>query len=229
MKSRLLKILAFFSLLAAAVLLYPRFKEYRDQPGPAAVVGAPEAPARDSEFSRADTFRQTLRYLVKNYYDTDALGPKNLLRESLFGLSRNVPEVLVLFPENSNQFSVEVEGKKKSFSLPSMRSGEDILPVIQEVFAFVEANYHGEVKFEDMQYAAINGMLDSLDPHSALLPPKMFTEFKTQTEGEFGGIGIVIGLKEGELTVIAPLPNTPAARAGLKPKDKIIKIGEEAS
>ncbi|HEX5032888.1 MAG TPA: MXAN_5808 family serine peptidase, partial [bacterium] len=131
--------------------------------------------------------------------------------------------------DNSNQFTVEVEGKKKSFSLPSMKGAEDILPVIQEVFAFVEANYHGEVKFEDMQYAAINGMLDSHDPHSALLPPKMFTEFKTQTEGEFGGIGIVIGLKEGELTVIAPLPNTPAARAGLKPKDKIIKIGEEAS
>lgn len=229
LKSRLIKILAFFSLLAAGVLLYPRFKDYRDHQGPGAVVGAPEAPAKDSEFSRAETFRQTLRYLVKNYYDTDALGPKNLLKESLFGLSRSVPEILVLFPDNSNEFSVEVEGKKKSFSLPSMRNGEDILPVIQDVFGFVESNYHGEVKFEDMQYAAVNGMLDSLDPHSALLPPKIFTEFKTQTEGEFGGIGIVIGLKEGELTVIAPLPNTPAARAGLKPKDKIIKIGEEAS
>ncbi|HEX5033571.1 MAG TPA: hypothetical protein VFW62_03755, partial [bacterium] len=87
MKSRLIKILAFFSLLAAAVLLYPRFKEYRDQQGPTAVVGAPEAPAKSTEFSRAETFRQTLRYLVKNYYDTDALGPRNLLKESLFGLS----------------------------------------------------------------------------------------------------------------------------------------------
>ncbi|MGH9896887.1 MAG: S41 family peptidase, partial [bacterium] len=64
---------------------------------------------------------------------------------------------------------------------------------------------------------------------STLLPPKLFSEFKTQTEGEFGGIGIVIGIKEGELTVIAPLPNTPATRAGLRSKDKIVQIGEEAS
>ncbi len=227
LKFRLFKILAFFSLLAGAVVLYPKFQEFRDR-GQPAVVAAPSE-AKDSEFSRAEVFRQTLRYLVKNYYDTEALAPKALLKEALLGLSRSVPEILVLFPDGAGSFTVELAGKKKSFNVPSMKGADDILPVIQDVFAFVETHYKGEVKLEDMQYASINGMLDSLDPHSSLLPPKMFTEFKTQTEGEFGGIGIVIGLKDGELTVIAPLPNTPAARAGLKPKDKIVKIGDEAS
>lgn len=227
LKLRLFKILLFFTLLAGAVILYPKFQELRDR-GQPAVVAAPSE-AKDSEFSRAEIFRQTLRYLVKNYYDTEALAPKTLLKEALLGLSRSVPEILVLFPDGAGSFTVELLGKKKNFSVPSMKGADDILPVIQDVFAFVEAHYKGEVKLEDMQYASINGMLDSLDPHSSLLPPKMFTEFKTQTEGEFGGIGIVIGLKDGELTVIAPLPNTPAARAGLKPKDKIVKIGDEAS
>lgn len=227
LKLRLFKILLFFSLLAGAVLLYPKFQDFRDR-DQAAIVSAPSV-AKDSDFAKAEIFRQTLRYMVKNYYDTEAMGPKSLLKESLMGLSRSVPEILVLFPDSGNSFTVELNGKKKSFNLPAMKSAEDMLPVIQDVFAFVEANYKGDVKLEDMQYAAINGMLDSLDPHSSLLPPKMFTEFKTQTEGEFGGIGIVIGLKDGELTVIAPLPNTPAARAGLKPKDKIVKIGDEAS
>ncbi|MCE9624869.1 MAG: PDZ domain-containing protein, partial [Deltaproteobacteria bacterium] len=230
LKIRLLKIFFFFSLLAAAVILYPKFKEFREQGGgntPVVLATAPSA--QESNFAKAEVFRQTLRYMVKNYYDTDALGPKNLLKESLLALSRSVPEILVLFPEGGGSLTIEVEGKKKNFNLPNMKTAEDMLPVLQDVFAFIEANYHGEIKFDDMQYAAVNGMLDSLDPHSALLPPKIFTEFKTQTEGEFGGIGIVIGLKEGELTVIAPLPNTPAAKAGLKPKDKIVKIGEEAS
>jgi len=229
LKSRLLKIISFFALLGAGVLLYPKFQDYRDRGQHSAIAVPADGPASDSAFSRADTFRQTLRYLVKNYYDTDALGPKKLLKEALLGLSRSVPEILVLFPDGSNQITLEVAGKKKTIDLPNMKTAEDMLPVIQEVFSFVEANYKGEVKLEDMEYASINGMLDSLDPHSALLPPKMFTEFKTQTEGEFGGIGIVIGLKDGELTVIAPLPNTPAAKAGLKPKDKIVKIGDEAS
>ncbi|MFO1462588.1 MAG: MXAN_5808 family serine peptidase [bacterium] len=230
LKSRLLKILSFFTLLAGAVALYPKFQEYRDRGGQNSALSVPaSAPASESDFARAETFRQTLRYLVKNYYDTEALGPKSLLKEALLGLSRSVPEILVLFPDGAGSFTLEVGDKKKTINLPNMKTAEDMLPVVQETFSFIEANYKGEVKLEDMQYAAVNGMLDSLDPHSALLPPKIFTEFKTQTEGEFGGIGIVIGLKDGELTVIAPLPNTPAARAGLKPKDKIVKIGEEAS
>jgi len=67
-------------------------------------------------------------------------------------------------------------------------------------------------------------MVNSLDPHSAYLPPEAFKEFQTETKGEFGGIGIQIGIKDGVLTVIAPIEDTPAWKAGIKAGDKIIKI-----
>ncbi len=231
LRLQLKKIVFLLIFIAGALAFYPRLSSFRNSsPSPAALVKSdPQDTEFAKSFAKADTFRQTIGYLAKNYYDTEALNPPILLKHALLGLSRTVPEVLVLYPDHESKFTLFVEDQKKEFNLPRFKSLDEIVPIIQETFSFVQQNYHGETKLEDMQYGAINGLLDSLDPHSALLPPKIFREFKTQTEGEFGGIGIVIGIKEGELTVIAPLPDTPASRAGLQPKDKIVKIGEEAS
>lgn len=221
-------LLAFLALLSVLFVFYSRIKN----PGRSSWQASNEVvipTGQETSFSRAEIFRQTLKYLAKNYYDTNALQPRPLLKEALMGISRSVPEILIDFPDKGGSFRVDIGDKSQEIDLPSLRSLDDLLPVMQNVFSLIQTVYHGEVKFEDIQYAAINSMLDSLDPHSALLPPKIFSEFKTQTEGEFGGIGIVIGLKDGDITVIAPLQDTPAWRAGLKPKDKIVVIGEEAS
>lgn len=82
----------------------------------------------------------------------------------------------------------------------------------------------GKTTYEDLVYGALRGMLQSLDPHSQFLDPEMYKEMKDETAGEFGGLGIVIGVKEGMLTVIAPMEDTPGFRAGLLPGDKIIEI-----
>ncbi|MCP5468634.1 MAG: PDZ domain-containing protein [Deltaproteobacteria bacterium] len=181
------------------------------------------------DFIAADSFIQSLRYISKKYYDTKALEPRSLLKEALLGISRSVPEILIDFPEKGNHITLVVHDKEKKIKISKLDNLGEMIPIIQEVFAFIAKHYRGEVELSDIQYATINGMLKSLDPHSSLLTPKIFKEFRTQTEGEFGGIGIVIGIKDGELTVISPLPGTPASKAGLKSKDKIIKIGEEAS
>jgi carboxyl-terminal processing protease len=231
LKTRTFKILAFATLLVGAIALYPQITRIARQT--LSSSSGPSTPPTLSEegqnFAEGSILRQTIRYLSKNYYDTASLKPREMLKECLLGLSRNVPEIVVDIPDKGGRFTLEVNGKKKRFDIPSLNKPQDIIAPLQEAFTFVAENYQGETKFEDMEYAAINSMLSSLDPHSALLPPKVFDEFKTQTEGEFGGIGIVIGLKEGELTVIAPLPNTPAWRAGLKSKDRIVQIGEEAT
>lgn len=231
LKTRLLKILAFIALIAAAVMLYPQITRIARQS--LFSYSTPPTPAPLSQeakdFVDAGILRQSLRYLSKNYYDTAALKPRDLLKEGLLGLARAVPEVVVDFPEKGGRFSLEVEGKKKRIDIPKLNKVEDITTPLQTAYEFIAQNYEGDSKFEDMEFATVNGMLASLDPHSALLPPKVFNEFKTQTEGEFGGIGIVIGLKDGELTVIAPLPHTPAWEAGLKAKDRIVQIGEEAT
>jgi carboxyl-terminal processing protease len=78
--------------------------------------------------------------------------------------------------------------------------------------------------YQDLAYGALKGMLGSLDPHSQFMDTQGFQEMKSETDGQFGGLGIQIGTKDGVLTVIAPIEDTPASRAGLMPGDKIIKI-----
>jgi len=81
----------------------------------------------------------------------------------------------------------------------------------------------------DIEYAAVNGMLSKLDPHSVLLRPDLYREMKLTTKGEFGGLGFVIQMKEGNLTVVKVLPKTPAHRAGIRKDDQIKRIGEEST
>jgi len=98
------------------------------------------------------------------------------------------------------------------------------LELFQRVLHFVEDNYVDDVNNTDLVHGAIQGMLQTLDPHSSFLPPNVFKEMRTDTSGKFGGLGIEIGLRNGVLTVIAPIEDTPAWKAGIKPGDRIIKI-----
>lgn len=107
--------------------------------------------------------------------------------------------------------------------------GEDyqILKTFTEVMSMVKKHYVEEVNAQDLVYGAIRGMLNSLDPHSSFMTPDAYKEMQVDTKGEFGGLGIQIGVKDGVLTVIAPIEDTPAFRAGIKAGDKIIKIEDE--
>lgn len=103
------------------------------------------------------------------------------------------------------------------------------LKVFTEVLAVVKRNYVEEVNTKDLVYDALKGMLRSLDPHSGFLTPDDFKEMKVDTKGEFGGLGIQISIKDNLLTVIAPIEDTPAYKAGIQAGDRIIKIEEEST
>jgi len=103
------------------------------------------------------------------------------------------------------------------------------LELFQKVLHFVENNYVEEVKNKDIMYGAIKGMLETLDPHSTFLTAEVFRDMKIDTSGKFGGIGIEIGMKDNILTIIAPIEDTPAWKAGLKPGDRIVKINSEST
>jgi carboxyl-terminal processing protease len=103
------------------------------------------------------------------------------------------------------------------------------LKTFTEVLALVQKHYVEDVKSKDLVYGAIRGMLSTLDPHSAFMPPDVYKEVQVETKGEFGGVGIQIGMKENRLTVIAPIDGTPAERAGVKAGDFIIKVNEEST
>src|SRR5207244_11921524 len=95
------------------------------------------------------------------------------------------------------------------------------------VLAIVQKNYVEEVGTQKLVEGAINGMLNALDPHSAYLTPELYKELQVDTEGSFGGLGIEITVRDGVLTVVAPIEDTPAYRAGVKAGDQIIKIEGE--
>jgi len=100
----------------------------------------------------------------------------------------------------------------------------EALRLFSQVLELVEENYVKEMALKDLIYGAIEGLLANLDPHSSFLKPEDYRELQIETKGSFTGIGIEITLKDGVLTVVAPIEGTPAWKAGLKSGDKIIKI-----
>ena len=96
-----------------------------------------------------------------------------------------------------------------------------------EVLENIQDEFVDEVDQAEIMDAAINGVLQSLDPYSAYMSPMLFKEMQTDTKGEFGGLGIEIGMEAGVVKVISPIDDTPAAKAGIKAGDYIVKIGKE--
>ena len=103
----------------------------------------------------------------------------------------------------------------------------EMLNLFGDVFERVRNNYVEEVPDKKMIEGALNGMLTALDPHSSYLDASGFDEMKVQTKGEFGGLGIEVIMENGLVKVVSPIDETPAARAGLKAGDFVIKINEE--
>ena len=96
-----------------------------------------------------------------------------------------------------------------------------------EVLEKIKKEYVDEIDQSNVMDAAINGVLQSLDPYSAYMSPELFKSMQTDTKGEFGGLGIEIGMEAGVIKVIAPIDDTPAARAGIKAGDYIVQIEDE--
>lgn len=103
------------------------------------------------------------------------------------------------------------------------------LRLFRQVMRIVQKNYVKEVDDKELIQGAINGMLQSLDAHSSFLTEDLFKELQVETKGEFGGLGIEITLDNGVLTIVSPIEDTPAYKAGLQPGDKIIKIDGEST
>jgi len=121
----------------------------------------------------------------------------------------------------SLNFSAVAQRESARFPLPV-----DELRAFAEVFGAIKSNYVEPVEDKKLITEAISGMLTGLDPHSAYLDQDAFKELQVGTQGEFGGLGIEVGMEEGFVKVVSPIEDTPAFRAGLKPGDFIIKIDD---
>ncbi len=95
-----------------------------------------------------------------------------------------------------------------------------------EVLEKINKEYVDEINQSESMDSAINGLLQSLDPYSAYMSPEIFNEMQTETSGEFGGLGIEVGMESGVVKVISPIDDTPASKAGIKAGDYIVKIDD---
>src|SRR5512134_1385478 len=98
------------------------------------------------------------------------------------------------------------------------------LDVFSDVLAHVENSYVEEVEEKELVYGAIEGMMARLDPHSVFMRPDVYRQMRDETTGEFDGLGVELTLLDGELTVIAPVAESPGERAGIRPGDRIVSI-----
>lgn len=101
------------------------------------------------------------------------------------------------------------------------------LELFNKVLYLIESQYYREVDTNKLIEGALKGMMDTLDPHSAYLDKEFFIKMQNETDGEFGGLGIEVTQKDGLLYVVTPIDDTPAYKAGIKPKDKIVEINHE--
>lgn len=109
----------------------------------------------------------------------------------------------------------------------TVTTSTDYMKLLPEVMSYVKKNYIEPVEDKTLVQNAINGMLASLDPHSAYLPPDSFKEMKVEMSGAFGGLGIEISIRDNKLVIVSPIEDTPAYRAGIKPGDHIFKIDDK--
>jgi len=119
-------------------------------------------------------------------------------------------------------------GRFHKVSALSNSTYED-LKVFTDVLGLLQKDYVEERNSKDLVYGAIKGMLETLDPHSAFMPPTMYKEMQEETKGRFEGIGIEIEMKNGVLTVVSPIVDTPAFKAGIQARDQIIQIEGEST
>ena len=117
---------------------------------------------------------------------------------------------------------------KESVEKPQMTKLDSYIKFTQ-ILNLIESQYVDEVNTSDLVNKALKGLMGNLDAHSAYMDAKSFSDLDVQTKGEFGGLGIVVGMRNGALTVIAPIDETPAQKAGVKAEDIILKIDTQAT
>jgi carboxyl-terminal processing protease len=215
-------------------------------------------PGKDKNYDLAglEVFRKSVVTVKDNYVDPNRIDPKEMFVSALEAVEKQVPEVMVepggpvcahtkaaepgtaaqpactaantLNKVPDGKIRVTVGGAVREFDYSEVDNIWKIPLKMREVFSFIKENLVSSTDQREIEYAAVNGMLTTLDPHSWLLKPDQYKEMSVQTKGEFGGLGFVISMREDRLTVMKVLKNTPAFRAGIKKGDVIQQIDNDS-
>jgi carboxyl-terminal processing protease len=167
---------------------------------------------------------QAFMYIDAFYVDPKRVVPITLLESAFRAVESQYPEVIVDLAADRKSVTVRARGFDRTFDLSALASSADIARTIDDIVGFVAERLGDDVEKDKLLYLAANGALRALDPHTNVFSMKHFKDFKTSTSGSFGGIGFTFNAADGELTIISPIPDTPASRAGLQSGDRILFI-----
>ncbi|MBI4700863.1 MAG: PDZ domain-containing protein [Deltaproteobacteria bacterium] len=195
---------------------------------PAVAVAQP-SPKSDYDLTRLEAVNVTLRYIRDRYVEPERVKPDAMLRSALDFIQRDVAQVMVM-PVQGGKVTVRADTDAIELGVDGVLGPWDVAAKLREVFAFLQQHLRGtEVDLREVEYAACNGILSTLDPHSVFMTPDAYREMNLSTSGQFGGLGIVISIRDQLLTIMRPMPGTPAGRAGLRRFDRIMKINNEST
>lgn len=186
----------------------------------------------DYDLTEMVVMNRAVVYIEDHYVDPSKVNRSKMVAAGLEHIQQAVPEIMVNLEQEGEQdpvaATVQVNDHKKRFSL-KIGSRYELLFKFSDVFSFIQSKLKHFTELREIEYAAINGMLSTLDPHSVLLSPEEYAEMHLSTKGRFGGLGIVIGIRENQLTVINPIEDTPASRAGVLANDHIVQINLDST
>lgn len=184
---------------------------------------------RPYDLTKLEAVNKTLEYIRDRYVEPDRVAPRNMLLSALNHIQKDVAQVIVL-PSGKGEVTIQVDTEEKKLRVDNVLGPWDVAAKLRQAFGFMQKHLEGtDVDLRSIEYAACNGILRTLDPHSTFLTPEAYKEMNLSTSGHFGGLGIVISIRDQMLTVIRPMPNTPASRAGIKRHDRVVKINNEST
>ncbi|MBU2647834.1 PDZ domain-containing protein [bacterium] len=179
----------------------------------------------------SDILKRVLAIVNQLYVDANRIVPPKMLEGALDYLSTSIAPVMTTYREDGSSIEVKISVDQftHTFRYQKPHDINELNEILQQLIRFVKQHLDENEKPENVDYAVINGFLRQLDPHSSFLIPEIYSDFSASTAGNFGGVGMMIGLRDGTLTIIAPIDDTPASRTGLKAKDQIVQINEEST
>jgi len=180
---------------------------------------------------KSDLIKKVLGIINQLYVDSNRVIPDKMLQGSLEVLSTNIAPVMTKYKKSNGNVTIDVrvDQFRRQYEISEPEDLNELNYILQKIVYFVKQHLEKGEKPEHIDAAVINGFLKQLDPHSFFLVPEIYSDFSTSTSGNFGGVGMMIGLKEGALTIIAPIDDTPASKSGLKANDKIVQINKEST
>jgi carboxyl-terminal processing protease len=187
---------------------------------------ADEIPIPEEMKALTDLYR-VINLVQRRYIDASRINPREMFIGAMRSIQMSISKAMV--SESKDILTLKMGSASENVSLREITTPWVMLQRIKDVFSFIKKEAADDFDMQAVEYDAINGMLQTLDPHSIFLNPDQYREMQDKTQGKFAGLGVVISIRDGALTIVSPMDGTPADAAGILAGDQITQIDGEST